>query len=198
MCAKKKKSCQIHWLSDLSRAFPVKGATQWPSVFFPLTRLLCSLTPVAAHVHCTRLSRAPPLPTSRLLSLSCLPPSSSVAFQWRETPGVEGSALPAATSTPHGFRNIRWPSSLTHQRTTPERFWAKREGTLKSLLKKIAGGKIARHKAVMGSRWLVIEGNRLERCIRYIGTFLHQCNGYILTFSGQYVVTFSRRQVSRS
>lgn len=53
-----KKSCQIHWLSDLSRAFPVKGATQWPSVFYPLTRLLCSLTPVAAHVHCTRLSRA--------------------------------------------------------------------------------------------------------------------------------------------
>lgn len=98
-----------------------------------------------------------PLPTSRLVSLSLLSPSFLVCrisvralVETRETPGVEGSALPAATSTPHGFWNIRWPSSLTHQRTTPELFWAKREGTLKSLLKKIAGGKIARHKAVMG------------------------------------------------
>jgi len=146
----------IHWLSDLSRALPVKGVTQWLSVFLPLDSSAVLSDPSGSVVHCTRLSRAPPLPTSRLFSLVCLPPSSSVAFQWeccwRETLGVEGSALRAATSTPHGLRITRWPSSLTHQRTTPERFWAKREGnvTHKSLLKKIARGKIARHKAVMG------------------------------------------------
>lgn len=41
--------------------------------FYPSTPPLCSLTPVAARAHCSRLSRAPPLRSSSLSSVSLLP-----------------------------------------------------------------------------------------------------------------------------
>ncbi len=196
---KKKKSSQIHWLFDLSRAFPVKGATQLLCVFFPLTRLLCSLTPVAAHFIALVFFGLPLFPRrDSLLSPSFLVCRISVRALVERDPG--GRRFCPARRDLNPSRLPRYPITVVFDTSAdnPRAVLGQKRRYTQDAFEEDSWGKNSEAQSGNG---LEVAGCHVrckpfKRCLRYIGTFLHQHNRHILTFSRQYVVTFSRRQVS--
>lgn len=124
--------------------------------FYPSTPLLCSLTPVAARSHCSRLSRAPPLPSSKLFSLS------SVSLLPRLSHFSESAA---SEERPWGSKVLPWPprpqpltaSEISDDRCLwhisgqpPSGFGPEEKVHTSRFWRRSLGEKIARHKAVIG------------------------------------------------